>query len=57
MQRLEFSGAVRPLQGSLGVKWLMILTTGNTVVEAENYMNLEVRKILEWYILEYNSAK
>jgi len=35
----------------------MILTTGNTVVEAENYMNLEVRKILEWYILEYNSAK
>ena len=23
MQRLEVSGAVRPLQGSLGVKWLM----------------------------------
>ena len=23
MQRLEFSGAVRPLYGSLGVKWLI----------------------------------
>ena len=29
---------------------LMILTRGDTVVEAENYMNLEVRKILEWAI-------
>jgi len=28
----------------------MILTRGDTVVEAENYMNLEVRKILEWAI-------
>jgi len=26
---------------------LMILTRGDTVVEAENYMNLEVRIILE----------
>jgi len=29
---------------------LMILTRGKTVAEAENYMNLEVRKILEWAI-------
>jgi len=26
MQRLEFSGAVRPLYWSLGVKWLMMLS-------------------------------
>ena len=29
---------------------LMILTRGERVVEAENYMNLGVRKILEWAI-------
>ena len=29
---------------------LMILTRGGTVIEAENYMNSEVRKILEWAI-------
>jgi len=28
----------------------MILTRGDTVAEAENYMNLEVMKILEWVI-------
>jgi len=28
----------------------MILTRGERVVEAENYMNLGVRKILEWAI-------
>ena len=27
---------------------LIILTRGDTVVDAENYMNLEVRKIMEW---------
>jgi hypothetical protein len=27
---------------------LLILTRGETVVEAENYMNLEMRKIQEW---------
>ena len=27
---------------------LIILTRGESVVEAENYMNLEMRKILEW---------
>ena len=27
---------------------LLILTRGETVVEAENYMNLEARKIQEW---------
>jgi len=26
----------------------MILTRGESVLEAENYMNLEIRKILEW---------
>ena len=29
---------------------LIILTRGGTVVEAGNYMNLEVRKLLEWAI-------
>jgi len=33
---------------------IMILTGGETVVEAENYMNLEVRKILEWAIKKLN---
>jgi hypothetical protein len=28
----------------------MIRTGGETVVEAENYMNLKVRKIMEWAI-------
>jgi len=27
---------------------LIILTRGETVAEAENYMNLELRKIQEW---------
>ena len=27
---------------------LMILIRGESVVEAENYMNLEMRKILDW---------
>ena len=27
---------------------LIILTRGESVVEAENYMNLEMRKILDW---------
>jgi hypothetical protein len=27
---------------------LLILTRGETVVEAENYMNLEMTKIQEW---------
>jgi len=39
---------------------LVILTRGDTVVEAENYMNLEVRKILEWAInnkLKFNENK
>jgi len=39
---------------------LVILTRGDTVVEAENYMNLEVRKILEWAIqnkLKFNGNK
>jgi len=39
---------------------LIILTRGDTVVEAENYMNLEVRKILEWAInskLKFNENK
>jgi hypothetical protein len=27
---------------------LIILTRGESVVEVENYMNLEMRKILEW---------
>ena len=30
MQRLEVSGAVRPLQGSLGVKGLKVTKTSNT---------------------------
>ena len=29
---------------------IMIRTGGETVVEAENYMNLKVRKIMEWAI-------
>ena len=39
---------------------IMILTRADTVVEAENYMNLEVRKILEWAInnkLKFNENK
>jgi len=39
---------------------LMILTRGETVIEAENYMNLEVRNILEWAInnkLKFNENK
>ena len=39
---------------------LMILTRAETVVEAENYMNLEVRKILEWAInnkINFNENK
>jgi len=39
---------------------LMILIRGDTVIEAENYMNFEVRKILEWAInnkLKFNENK
>ena len=31
MQRLEFSGAVRPLYGSLGVKGLTVIIKGNSM--------------------------
>ena len=27
---------------------LIVLTRGDTVVEAENYMNIEMKKIIEW---------
>jgi len=27
---------------------LIVLTRGDTVVEAENYMNIEMKKIMEW---------
>ena len=39
---------------------LMILTRGDTVVQAGNYMNLEVSKIPEWAInneLKFNENK
>jgi len=39
---------------------LLILTRGKTVVEAENYMNLVMRKIREWaqnHKLKFNEIK
>jgi len=27
---------------------LIVLTRGDTVVEAENYMNIEMKKIMDW---------
>jgi len=40
MKRLEVSGAVRPLQWSLGVKGLKVRETGKLDVDGTKYLEL-----------------
>ena len=45
MQRLEVSGAVRPLRGSLGVKGLIQLTTPKGVVRSQKANIIKTPKV------------
>jgi len=45
MQRLDVSGAVRPLYGSLGVKWLIFILQVLKINSAiENHGNISLHK-------------
>jgi len=46
MQRLEISGAVRPLYGSLGVKGLIDYMQHNTI----NLISVVVKFLLHWKV-------
>ena len=46
MQRLEYSGAVRPLQRSLGVKGLMLTVTCNSTTHTDHILEFTLQQWL-----------
>ena len=50
MQRLEVSGAVRPIYGSLGVKWLISFTMSSLFFPSP--VNILSRYLEFWYLLQ-----
>ena len=55
--KLEFTGHSKAITSADDP---LILTKGESIVEAENYVNLELRKVLEWALnnkLQFNEHK
>jgi len=50
MQRLEVSGAVRPIYGSLGIKWLIVRTLNIATVYCHVFKFHIVSTVLMCYV-------